>query len=166
MATLKWTGPRSSARPTPPARRSPAPERRRGGHAVGQSERTHRAGDLGVPRSVVWRGGPHAPRPGLRRHQGRLFEAIKAAAVPGGEVAYSVGVRALQALEQDGAFAPPSPPLRAASRARDHTAPTPPRRVGEAPPPRSRALHPRPPAGEAPRDLRWQQHAATIEQNT
>ena len=42
-----------------------------------------------------------------------LFEAIKAAAVPGGGVAYSVGVRALQALEQDGAFAPPSsPPTR------------------------------------------------------
>src|SRR5438093_7257025 len=39
-----------------------------------------------------------------------FFEAIKAAAVPGGGVAYSVGVRALQALEQDGAFAPPSPP--------------------------------------------------------
>src|SRR5262245_57518797 len=39
-----------------------------------------------------------------------LFEAIKAAAVPGGGVAYSVGVRALHALEQDGAFAPPSPP--------------------------------------------------------
>ena len=39
-----------------------------------------------------------------------LFEAIKAAAVPGGGVAYSVGVRALQALEQDGAFSPPSPP--------------------------------------------------------
>ena len=37
-----------------------------------------------------------------------LFEAIKAAAVPGGGMAYSVGVRALQALEQDGAFAPPS----------------------------------------------------------
>ena len=42
-----------------------------------------------------------------------LFEAIKAAAVPGGGVVYSVGVRALQALEQDGAFAPPSsPPTR------------------------------------------------------
>ena len=39
-----------------------------------------------------------------------LFEAIKAAAVPGGGVAYSVGVRALQALEQDGAFPSPSPP--------------------------------------------------------
>src|SRR5919198_4355661 len=39
-----------------------------------------------------------------------LFEAIKAAAVSGGGVAYSVGVRALQALEQDGAFSPPSPP--------------------------------------------------------
>jgi len=39
-----------------------------------------------------------------------LFEAIKAAAVPGGGVAYSVGVRALQALEQDGVFAPASPP--------------------------------------------------------
>ena len=31
-----------------------------------------------------------------------LFEVIKAAAVPGGGVAYSVGVRALQALEQEG----------------------------------------------------------------
>ena len=39
-----------------------------------------------------------------------LFEAIKAAAVPGGGVAYSVGIRALRALEHDGAFPPPSPP--------------------------------------------------------
>src|SRR5256885_836174 len=39
-----------------------------------------------------------------------LFEAIKAAAVLGGGVAYSVGVRALQTLEQDGAFPRPSPP--------------------------------------------------------
>ena len=38
-----------------------------------------------------------------------LFEAIKAAAVPGGGVAYSVGVRALQELDQDGAFPRPSP---------------------------------------------------------
>jgi len=42
--------------------------------------------------------------------QEELFEAIKAAAVPGGGVAYSVGVRALQALDQEGAFPPPSPP--------------------------------------------------------
>jgi len=33
-----------------------------------------------------------------------LYEAIKAAAVPGGGVAYSTGVRALYALEQEGAF--------------------------------------------------------------
>jgi alkylhydroperoxidase/carboxymuconolactone decarboxylase family protein YurZ len=46
-----------------------------------------------------------------------LFEAIKAAAVPGGGVAYSAGVRALQALEQDGAFPPPSPPPPAPHRA-------------------------------------------------
>jgi AhpD family alkylhydroperoxidase len=39
-----------------------------------------------------------------------LFEAIKAAAVPGGGVAYSIGVRALQTLEQDGVFTPASPP--------------------------------------------------------
>jgi AhpD family alkylhydroperoxidase len=45
-----------------------------------------------------------------------LFEAIKAAAVPGGGVAYSVGVRALQALEQDGAFPPTSPPPPAPRR--------------------------------------------------
>src|ERR1700756_3572712 len=45
-----------------------------------------------------------------------LFEAIKAAAVPGGGVAYSVGVRALQALEQDGAFPHPSPPPAAPKR--------------------------------------------------
>jgi AhpD family alkylhydroperoxidase len=54
-----------------------------------------------------------------------LFEAIKAAAVPGGGVAYSVGVRALQTLEQDGAFSPPSSPP--AMRGRRGTAPTPPR---------------------------------------
>src|SRR5262247_4886861 len=44
--------------------------------------------------------------------QEELFEAIKAAAVSGGGVAYSVGIRALQELEQDGAFprlSPPSP---------------------------------------------------------
>src|SRR5712691_9733157 len=45
-----------------------------------------------------------------------LFEAIKAAAVPGGGVAYSVGVRALQALEHDGAFAPTRTPQRSTSR--------------------------------------------------
>ena len=33
-----------------------------------------------------------------------LFEAIKAAAVPGGGVAYSVGVRALKQLAEAGAF--------------------------------------------------------------
>jgi len=52
-----------------------------------------------------------------------LFEAIKAAAVPGGGVAYSVGVRALQALEQDGAFAPSPPPTR---RQRSTVTPPPP----------------------------------------
>jgi AhpD family alkylhydroperoxidase len=45
-----------------------------------------------------------------------LFEAIKAAAVPGGGVAYSVGVRALQALEQAGAFTKPSPARPTTSR--------------------------------------------------
>src|SRR5262245_29568533 len=45
-----------------------------------------------------------------------LFEAIKAAAVPGGGVAYSVGVRALQALGQDGALAPAPPPAPARRR--------------------------------------------------
>jgi AhpD family alkylhydroperoxidase len=38
-----------------------------------------------------------------------LFEAIKAATVPGGGVAYSMGIRALQELEQDGVFPPPTP---------------------------------------------------------
>ena len=62
-----------------------------------------------------------------------LFEAIKAAAVPGGGVAYSVGVRALQALEQDGAFPPPSPPPPSRSQ-RGKTSPPPPaaRRRGKA----------------------------------
>ena len=45
-----------------------------------------------------------------------LFEAIKAAAVPGGGVAYSVGVRALQALEQAGAFPKPGPVQPASDR--------------------------------------------------
>src|SRR2546429_713485 len=66
-----------------------------------------------------------------------LFEAIKAAAVPGGGVAYSVGVRALQALEQDGAFPPPSPPP--AVRGRRGTATPPPRAAP--PPPRPRGPH-------------------------
>ena len=52
-----------------------------------------------------------------------LFEAIKAAAVPGGGVAYSVGVRALQALEQAGVFAPPATPP--AGRGRRSTPPPP-----------------------------------------
>jgi hypothetical protein len=38
-----------------------------------------------------------------------LFAAIKAATVPGGGVAYSVGVRALQELDKDGVFPPPTP---------------------------------------------------------
>jgi len=54
-----------------------------------------------------------------------LFEAIKAAAVPGGGVAYSVGVRALQALEQAGVFAPPTPPPAGRGRRRTHTLPPP-----------------------------------------
>jgi len=61
-----------------------------------------------------------------------LFEAIKAAAVPGGGVAYSVGVRALQALEQDGAFPPPSPPPPAPSQRSKATPPL------SAPPPAPR----------------------------
>src|SRR5215475_10234663 len=66
-----------------------------------------------------------------------LFEAIKAAAVPGGGVAYSVGVRALQALDQDGAFAP-APPAAPARRPRSTATPSPntlapaPRRRGKA----------------------------------
>src|SRR5262249_46582443 len=61
-----------------------------------------------------------------------LFEAIKAAAVPGGGVAYSVGVRALQALEQAGGFAPPNP--SPAVRGRRSTATIPP----PSPPPTTR----------------------------
>ena len=53
-----------------------------------------------------------------------LFEAIKAAAVPGGGVAYSVGVRALQALEQDGAL--PSAPSSASAPRQRGTVPPPP----------------------------------------
>ena len=60
-----------------------------------------------------------------------LFEAIKAAAVPRGGVAYSVGVRALQTLEQDGAFPPPSPPP--AVRGQRGAASTPPRAAPPAP---------------------------------
>jgi AhpD family alkylhydroperoxidase len=78
-----------------------------------------------------------------------LFEAIKAAAVPGGGVAYSVGVRALHALEQAGVFAPPTPPPTGRSRRGAATAspPSPPpatRRRGtataqaSAPPPTAR----------------------------
>jgi AhpD family alkylhydroperoxidase len=61
-----------------------------------------------------------------------LFEAIKAAAVPGGGVAYSVGVRALQELEQEGAFPPPSPPPPSRSQRSKATPPP------SAPPPAPR----------------------------
>ena len=53
-----------------------------------------------------------------------LFEAIKAAAVPGGGVAYSVGVRALQELEQEKAFPQPRQPSPA-RRQRDKVSPPP-----------------------------------------
>jgi AhpD family alkylhydroperoxidase len=68
-----------------------------------------------------------------------LFEAIKAAAVPGGGVAYSVGIRALQEVEQGGAFAPP-PTSSPARRPRGTATPQPsasaatPRRRGKAAP--------------------------------
>src|SRR5436189_3834170 len=54
-----------------------------------------------------------------------FFEAIKAAAVPGGGVAYSVGIRALQVLEQDGAFPQPNPPSPSRSQ-RGKASPPPP----------------------------------------
>jgi AhpD family alkylhydroperoxidase len=54
-----------------------------------------------------------------------LFEAIKAAAVPGGGVAYSVGIRALQELDQDGAFSRPSLPSPSRSQ-RGKASPPPP----------------------------------------
>jgi hypothetical protein len=53
-----------------------------------------------------------------------VFEAIKAAAVPGGGVASSVGVRALQALAQEGAFPAPSPPPPARHQRRKATPPS------------------------------------------
>jgi AhpD family alkylhydroperoxidase len=53
-----------------------------------------------------------------------LFEAIKAAAVPGGGVAYSVGIRALQELDQNGAF--PRPRLPSPSRSQRGKASPPP----------------------------------------
>jgi len=64
-----------------------------------------------------------------------LFEALKAAAVPGGSVAYSVGIRALQVLEQDGAFPRPSPPSPSRSQ-RAKASPPPPatRQRGKAAP--------------------------------
>jgi AhpD family alkylhydroperoxidase len=66
-----------------------------------------------------------------------LFEAIKAAAVPGGGVAYSVGVRALQALEQDGTFAPARP--AAPARRQRGTATPPPSTPAPAPRRRGKA---------------------------
>ena len=83
-----------------------------------------------------------------------LFEAMKAAAVPGGGVAYSVGVRALQALEQDGAFPPPSPPplaRRQQGKAVPHPRASRPTPLGGAPPSGDGAGHvaprKRPPSG-------------------
>ena len=47
-----------------------------------------------------------------------LFEALKAAHIPGGGVAYSVGIRALQELEIEGAFRKSGAPPPAKSRRR------------------------------------------------
>jgi hypothetical protein len=77
---------------------------------VSPSARTYRAGHYSVPRSVVWRRGPYRPDYGVRRHQEGGMRGHHSRGVPGGGVAYRAGVRALHALEQDGAFAPPSPP--------------------------------------------------------
>ena len=63
----------------------------------------------------------------------KSLEAIKAAAVPGGGVVYSVGVRALQELEQEGAFPQPSSSSPSRSQ-RGKASPPPPaaRRRGKA----------------------------------
>lgn len=47
-----------------------------------------------------------------------LFEALKAAHVPGGGVAYSVGIRALQELELEGRFKSEKMPARPKANAR------------------------------------------------
>ena len=77
---------------------------------------------------MAWR--PTCAAPSTRRHQRKIFDAIKAAAVPGDGVAYSVGVRALQALDKDGAFPPPSPHVSILStegKAAPHPRASPPR---------------------------------------
>ena len=47
-----------------------------------------------------------------------LFEALKAAHIPGGGVAYSVGIRALQELEMEGAFKAEKKPAQSKSNVR------------------------------------------------
>jgi AhpD family alkylhydroperoxidase len=86
-----------------------------------------------------------------------LFEAIKAAAVPGGSVAYSVGVRALQALDQDGAFPPPTPSPAARGqrgKATPNRAPPAPHRAGGAQPPSGEGAGHAAPGRGQPREAR------------
>jgi AhpD family alkylhydroperoxidase len=47
-----------------------------------------------------------------------LFECLKAAHIPGGGLAYSVGIRSLQELEQDGVFKKAQPAKSPAGRRR------------------------------------------------
>ena len=61
MATMTWTGRRSSTGLRRRPSRSAAPECGRGWHAHRQNEGIRGAGGLGVPRPPVWHEGPHAP---------------------------------------------------------------------------------------------------------
>jgi hypothetical protein len=95
MGIVKWTGRRSSTPPTP--------RRGRGGHALGQSERTGGPRRLGVPWPPVRRGGSHAPCHRLRRHQGGIVRGHQGGG-PWRWGRLQRGGRALQALGQEGAL--------------------------------------------------------------
>src|SRR5919202_1195657 len=94
-----------------------------------------------------------------------FFEAIKAVAVPGGGVAYRVGVGALHALVQAGVFAPLNPPPAVRGRRGTATTSPPPaaRRRDTAPSQVSPPTDP-PPAGDDHRSTLRPHHAPRIEQ--
>ena len=104
MATVTWTGPAQlDPAPTPPLGRSRQPQCRRGRGTL--SVKVKEFVVIGVLASrgrLVWGGGPHA-RPCTAPRRRNYSRQIKAAAVPGGGVAYG-GVRALQGWSRDGAF--------------------------------------------------------------
>ena len=82
-------------------------------------------GILGVPWSAVWSGGPHALRPGLRRHQGGVIRGHQSRSCPWGRRGLQCGGPSAPDSEAGRGFpaAQPAPGRARPAGYRYHTAP-------------------------------------------